>query len=90
MLIQSIINNILDNVQNHIHIKQLKDTISKNYTTINIYSNKINDLHNNIKHIEKKIFKCCKHKWVKDYNDLWSKYKVCSKCGLANMPHVYS
>ena len=43
-----------------------------------------------IKTIEKIIYNTCNHNWEKDWDDPYSRYKVCSKCKLANMPYVYN
>ena len=51
---------------------------------------KINSLKKENKNLEKIIYKTCDHNWEKDWDDLYSRYKVCTKCKLANMPYVYS
>ena len=51
---------------------------------------KINALKKENKNLEKIIYKTCDHNWEKDWDDLYSRYKVCTKCKLANMPYVYS
>ena len=43
-----------------------------------------------IRRLEIKLFKICNHIWVKDWEDRCSRCFVCSKCGLPNLPHVYS
>ena len=51
---------------------------------------KINALKKENKNFEKIIYKTCDHNWERDWDDLYSRHKVCTKCKLANMPYVYS
>ena len=39
--------------------------------------------------LEKDIYRNCNHNWDKDPDDIYSRYKVCTKCKLANFPHIY-
>ena len=66
------------------------ESIKTNTQKIWDLERKINALKKENKNLEKNIYKTCEHNWERDWDDLYSRYKVCTKCKLANMPYVYS
>lgn len=90
--------NILNDVLNTIieEIINTRDTEKSIYlarcckNNIFYYERKIKKEYSMIKKLEGEIYKTCNHDWEKDLNDQYSRYKVCSKCKLANMHYVYS
>ena len=89
MEINSIINEIIDEVENTVRVNKLKSELYYNNEWIFQYERYIKKLKKENKLIEKQIYKTCNHNWVRDYDDLYSRYKVCTKCKLANLPYVY-
>lgn len=84
-----IVSDIIDNVINTIKVKELRCQICDNNNLIYDYEKTIKQLKNENNKIEKIIYKTCKHNWDRDYDDLYSRYKVCTKCKLVNYPYVY-
>ena len=84
-----IVSDIIDNVINTIKVKELRCKIRDNNNLMYDYEKTIKQLKNENNKIEKIIYKTCKHNWDRDYDDLYSRYKVCTKCKLVNYPYVY-
>jgi hypothetical protein len=84
-----IVSDIIDNVINTIKVKELRCQICDNNNLTYDYEKMIKQLKNENNQIEKLIYKTCKHNWDRDYDDLYSRYKVCTKCKLVNYPYVY-
>ena len=86
---KQIISDIIDNVMNTIKVNELRSQICDNNNLMYDYEKMIKQLKNKNKQIEKIIYKTCNHNWEKDWDDLYSRYKICKKCKLANFPYVY-
>lgn len=85
-----IISDIIDNVINTIKVKELRCQICDNNNLMYDYEKTIKQLKNKNKQIEKIIYKTCNHNWERDWDDLYSRYKVCTKCKLVNFPYTYN
>ena len=68
------------------YLKQIKENNKVKYEL----QYKIKKIEIENKNLEKKIYKTCEHKWEKDWDDCYSRHKVCTKCKLANLPYVYN
>ena len=86
---EQIISDIINNVINTIIVKELLNEKNYNNMWIFKYEKMIKELKNKNKNLEKEIYKTCNHNWEKDWDDLYSRYKVCKKCKLANFPYGY-
>jgi len=84
-----IVSDIIDNIINTIKVKELRCKIRDNNNLIYDYEKTIKQLKNENNQIEKIIYKTCNHNWERDLDDLYSRYKVCTKCKLVNYPYVY-
>tara|TARA_B100000795_G_C22638102_1_gene375318 strand:+ start:426 stop:710 length:285 start_codon:yes stop_codon:yes gene_type:complete len=88
-ILNVIIDNVIDNVINETEIKKLLIKKDFNEMWINRYRNTIEKLKNENEKINSQIYKICNHNWDKDYDDLYSKHKRCTKCNLGNFPYIY-
>ena len=86
---KQIISDIINNVINTIIVKELLNEKNYNNMWIFKYEKMIKELKNKNKNLEKEIYKTCNHNWEKDWDDLYSRYKICKKCKLANFPYGY-
>jgi hypothetical protein len=71
-------------------VKTNLELIKTNTQKIWDLERKMNALKKENKNLEKIIYKTCEHNWERDWDDLYSRHKVCTKCKLANIPYVYS
>ena len=81
----SILNSLISKVEVRHYIEENKNI----HTIIFEYEDEIKYLKNHIRKNESKIYKTCEHVWERDYDDYYSRYKICHKCKLSNMPNVY-
>lgn len=87
---KDIINSIVDELVNNTLVKSYENHIKNMRSYIRSYYNEIKNIEKDIKLCEKIIYKTCIHNWVRDYDDRCSRCKVCTKCGLPNLPYVYA
>tara|TARA_Y100001970_G_C13993758_1_gene729595 strand:- start:201 stop:473 length:273 start_codon:yes stop_codon:yes gene_type:complete len=81
----SILNSVISKVEVRYYIEQNK----RINNLIFEYEDEIKYLKKHMRKNESKIYKTCEHVWEKDYDDYYSRYKICHKCKLSNMPYVY-
>ena len=84
--IEGVINSLICKVDVDFHISENKNIQELMY----YYEREIKRLKRCIHKNEKKIYQTCEHVWEKDYDDYYSRYKICHKCKLSNMPYVYT
>lgn len=84
--IKGVVNSLICKVDVDFHISENRNIQELMYH----YEREIKRLKRCIHENEKKIYKTCEHIWEKDYDDYYSRYKICHKCKLANMPYVYT
>ena len=89
MSVKQIVNDIIENIIIDIEVKDMLNEIKFNNLWINKYERAVLSLKKQNKEIEKEIYKTCNHNWEKDWDDLYSRYKICKKCKLANFPYGY-
>tara|TARA_Y100001970_G_scaffold229127_1_gene284134 strand:- start:3900 stop:4166 length:267 start_codon:yes stop_codon:yes gene_type:complete len=86
---EQVVHDIIENIIIDIEVKEMLNEIKFNYLWINKYDREITKLKEQNKKIETKIYKTCNHNWERDWDDLYSRHKVCTKCKLGNFPYVY-
>tara|TARA_Y100001935_G_C17123186_1_gene416785 strand:- start:72 stop:356 length:285 start_codon:yes stop_codon:yes gene_type:complete len=90
---QTIVEQILDIVINEViclqKTKNIRKSVRNCWEEIYTYEKMIKDRKNKIKELESTLYKTCNHHWERDWEDNYSRYKICNKCKLANMPYVY-
>lgn len=82
----SILNSLISNIE----VKYYKNQNKKINSLIFNYEKKIKNLKRELLKNENKIYRTCVHVWEKDYDDYYSRYKICHKCNLSNIPCVYN
>lgn len=80
---------ILNSIISKIEVKHYKHQNKNINSLIFNYEKKIKNLKKELCKNENKIFRTCEHVWEKDYDDYYSRYKICNICNLSNMPCVY-
>ena len=85
---KEIVNKLLDDLISNTIVKSYENHVKNMRSYIRNYYNKIDCLEKDIKLYEKKIYQTCNHDWVRDYDDRYSRYKICTKCGLSNIPYT--
>lgn len=89
-IISDTLDDILDDIIRKIRVKELRCKIRDNHNFMYNCEKMIKQLKNENKEIEKIIYKTCNHNWERDWDDLYSRYKVCTKCKLVNFPYTYN
>tara|TARA_B100000242_G_C42629128_1_gene296225 strand:- start:206 stop:514 length:309 start_codon:yes stop_codon:yes gene_type:complete len=89
-ILNEVLTKMIDEIINTKKTEELLRNLNIHRNNIYAYEREITREKQKLKDIEKTIYKTCKHNWVRDWDDLYSRYKVCSKCKLANMPYVYN
>ena len=90
IILNEVLNNIINEIVNTNETEKLIYLVQCCRTNIFAYERKIKLETKKIKKMEKEIYKTCNHNWEKDWDDPYSRYKVCSKCKLVNIPYVYN
>jgi len=85
-LLNEIIDEVVEETETEI-VNELKSDFHYNNEWIFQYERNIKKLKKKNKLLEKQIYKACNHNWVRDYDDLYSRYKICTKCKLSNIPY---
>lgn len=89
-ILSEVLSNMMDEIINTKKTEELLSNLRIHKNNVYAYERKIRNEKQKIKTIEKIIYNTCNHNWEKDWDDPYSRYKVCSKCKLANMPYVYN
>ena len=89
-ILNEVLTKMVDEIINTKKTEELLHNLQIHRNNIYAYEREIMREKKKLKDIEKTIYKTCNHNWERDWDDLFSRYKVCSKCKLANMPYVYN
>ena len=89
-VLNKVLNNIIEKIINTHETEKLLYLVRNYRNNIFSYEKKIKLESKKIKKLEKEIYKTCNHNRERDWDDPYSRYKVCSKCKLANMHYVYN
>ena len=89
-ILNDVLNDLIKEIINRHETEKIITLVRYYRNNIFRYERKIKKDSKKIKELEKRMYKTCNHNWEKDWDDPYSRYKVCSKCKLANMHYVYN